>query len=149
MPILFILVLVVATRFLPAAFLGAAFLVATLATAADFDDPGTIPRSCLMLVIELVLASPCAGVACDVVFSIRRLGNSTLVAASIITLELFCRSHGNIKSEQLTSSKQFFAYFSDAVRRQCLLRLSLLLLLLWLSCFRQQILLSWPTPPSL
>ena len=99
-------------RFLPAAFLGAALLAATLATAADFDDPGTIARCCLMLVIEFVLASPCVGVACDddddVVVGIRRLGNSTLVAASVITLELVCRSHGNIKSEKPTGVRSGF-----------------------------------------
>lgn len=69
--------------------MGSAFIAATLATAADFDDPGTVLRCCVVLVTGFVPSLLCGGVACDddaVVFGIRRLGNSTLVVVSVTTL---------------------------------------------------------------
>lgn len=69
--------------------MGSAFFAATLATAADFDDPGKVLRCCVVLVTGFVPALLCGGGACDddaVLFGIMRLGNSTLVAVSVTTL---------------------------------------------------------------
>ena len=59
----------------------------------------------------------------DSVFGIMRLGNSTLVAASVMKLESFCCSHDNIKLEKkimnlldFETCCLFFRDFAPALR---------------------------------
>lgn len=73
-------------RFLVAALLSGAFLAVTPTVASHFEDPETVFGCFLIWLVEFVPALLGAGVATDadnVMFGMIRLGNSTLVEASV------------------------------------------------------------------